>query len=39
MSQQAARDSVDVIVGEMTADVNATQTAEIDRMRDLLAQL
>ena len=39
MSQQAARDGADVIVGEMTADVNATQTAEIDRMRDLLAQL
>ena len=39
MSQQAARDGADVIVAEMTADVNATQSAEIDRMRDLLAQL
>ncbi|HET7351465.1 MAG TPA: DUF305 domain-containing protein [Marmoricola sp.] len=39
MSQQAARDGADVIVGEMTADVNATQSAEINRMRDLLARL
>ena len=39
MSQQAARGGSDVIVGEMTADVNATQSAEIDRMRNLLAEL
>ena len=39
MSQQAARSGADVMVGEMTADVNATQSAEIDRMRDLLATL
>jgi uncharacterized protein (DUF305 family) len=36
MAEQAARDGSDVIVGEMTADVAATQSAEISRMRDLL---
>jgi uncharacterized protein (DUF305 family) len=39
MAQQAARDGVDIIAGEMTADVSATQSAEIARMRDLLASL
>ena len=39
MAQQAARDGIDVITGEMTADVSATQSAEISRMRDLLATL
>ena len=39
MAQQAARDGVDIIAGEMTADVSATQSAEITRMRDLLASL
>jgi uncharacterized protein (DUF305 family) len=39
MAQDAARDGVDIIAGEMTADVSATQSAEISRMRDLLASL
>ena len=39
MAQQAARDGIDIITGEMTADVSATQSAEISRMRDLLATL
>ena len=39
MAQQAASDGVDIIAGEMTADVSATQSAEITRMRDLLAGL
>ena len=39
MAEDAAQDGIDVIVGEMTADVAAIQSAEIDRMRDLLARL
>ena len=39
MAQQAARGGVDIIAGEMTAEVSATQSAEITRMRDLLASL
>jgi uncharacterized protein (DUF305 family) len=39
MAQQAARHGVDIIAGEMTAEVSATQSAEITRMRDLLASL
>ena len=39
MAVDAAQDGVDVIIGEMTADVAATQSAEISRMRDLLAEL
>ena len=39
MATQAARDGMDVIVGEMTADVAATQSAEISRMQDLLTEL
>ena len=39
MAEDAAQDGMDVIVGEMTADVAATQSAEIDRMQDLLARL
>ena len=39
MAEDAAQDGTDVIVGEMTADVAATQSAEIDRMQDLLARL
>ena len=39
MAEDAAQDGTDMIVGEMTADVAATQSAEIDRMQDLLTQL
>ncbi len=39
MAVDAAQDGVDQIVGEMTADVAATQTAEISRMRNLLTEL
>ena len=39
MAGDAATDGADVIVGEVAADVAATQSAEIDRMRDLLAAL
>ncbi len=39
MAVDAAQDGVDLIVGEMTADVAATQSAEINRMQDLLTEL
>ena len=39
MAVDAAQDGIDLIVGEMTADVAATQSAEISRMRDLLTEL
>lgn len=39
MAEDAAQDGTDVIVSEMTADVAAIQSAEINRMQDLLAQL
>jgi uncharacterized protein (DUF305 family) len=39
MAEDAAQDGSDVIVSEMTADVAATQSAEINRMQDLLARL
>ena len=39
MAVDAAQDGIDVVVGEMTADVAATQSAEISRMKDLLAEL
>ncbi len=39
MAEDAARDGTDMIVSEMTADVAATQSAEIGRMEDLLAEL
>ena len=39
MAEDAAQDGTDIIVGEMTADVAATQSAEIDRMENLLAEL
>ncbi len=39
MADRAAPEVGDVLVGEMTADVSASQAAEINRMRDLLAQL
>ena len=39
MAEEAAQDGRDVIVGEMTADVAAIQSAEIDRMQDILARL
>ena len=39
MAEDAAQDGTDTIVSEMTADVASTQSAEIDRMQDLLAQL
>jgi len=39
MAEDAAQDGSDVIVSEMTADVAATQSAEIDRMQNLLARL
>ena len=39
MAVDAAQDGLDVIVEEMTADVAATQTAEISRMQDLLTEL
>jgi uncharacterized protein (DUF305 family) len=39
MAEDAARDGTDMIVGEMTADVAATQSAEIVRMEELLAEL
>ena len=39
MAVDAARDGIDVLVSEMTADVAATQSAEISRMRDLLTEL
>ena len=38
MAAQAAQDGMDVIVSEMTADVAATQSAEISRMQDLLTE-
>ena len=36
MAGDVAVDGVDLIVGEVAADVSATQSAEIDRMRELL---
>ena len=39
MAEDAAQDGTDMIVSEMTADVAATQSAEIGRMEDLLAEL
>jgi len=39
MAEDAAQDGMDLLVGEMTADVSASQSAEIGRMQDLLAQL
>ncbi len=39
MAEDAAQDGSDVIVGEMSADVAATQAAEIERMQDLLKRL
>jgi uncharacterized protein (DUF305 family) len=39
MAEDAAQDGEDVIVGEMSADVAAAQSAEIGRMQDLLASL
>jgi uncharacterized protein (DUF305 family) len=39
MAVDAAQDGIDMIVGEMTADVAATQSAEISRMQDLLTEL
>ncbi len=39
MAVDAAKDGIDQIVSEMTADVAATQSAEISRMRDLLTEL
>ena len=39
MAEDAAQDGSDVIVSEMTADVAAIQSAEINRMQDLLARL
>ncbi len=39
MAEQVAPTVGDVLVSELTADVGASQSAEINRMRDLLAQL
>jgi uncharacterized protein (DUF305 family) len=39
MADDAAPESTDVIAGEIMAEVNAVQTGEIARMRDLLADL
>lgn len=39
MAQTTARDGVDVVVAEITADVAVGQSAEIERMRDLLEQI
>lgn len=39
MAEDAAQDGRDVIVGEMSADVAAIQSAEIGRMQDLLTRL
>lgn len=39
MAKDAAQNGVDVLVGEMIADVSASQSAEIGRMQDVLAQL
>ena len=39
MAQQVAVEGTDVQVSEIAADVNTGQTAEIDRMRDLLSAL
>ncbi|MGH3457804.1 DUF305 domain-containing protein [Aeromicrobium sp.] len=39
MAEDAAQDGSDMIVGEMTADVAATQSAEIGRMQDILTRL
>ncbi len=39
MAEDAAQDGTDMIVSEMSADVAATQSAEIGRMEDLLAEL
>jgi uncharacterized protein (DUF305 family) len=39
MAEDAAQDGTDMIVSEMSADVAATQSAEIGRMEDLLANL
>lgn len=38
MAEDAAQDGTDMIVSEMSADVAATQSAEIGRMQDLLAR-
>lgn len=39
MAESVGRDGSDVVIGEMAADVAATQSAEITRMRELLARL
>lgn len=39
MAEDAATDGVDVLVSEVAADVAATQSAEIDRMRELLTAM
>lgn len=39
MAEDAATDGVDVIVSEVASDVAATQSAEIDRMRELLTAM
>ena len=39
MAEDVAVDGTDIIVSEVAADVAATQSAEIDRMRHLLASL
>lgn len=39
MAEDAAQHGVDVLVSEMVADVSASQSAEIGRMQEVLAQL
>ena len=39
MAETAAADGVDVLVGELAADVHLTQTSEIATMQELLADL
>jgi uncharacterized protein (DUF305 family) len=39
MAQQVMRQGRNVVVGEMAADIAATQTAEIDRMQQLLRSI
>lgn len=39
MAETVAADGVDVLVGELAADVHLTQTSEIATMQELLASL
>ncbi|MET0525687.1 MAG: DUF305 domain-containing protein [Nocardioides sp.] len=39
MAETVAADGLDVLVGELAADVHLTQTSEIATMQELLADL